>query len=187
MRGEETSMDTTIMLSWIRLFLNLSPRGSQESKTQSYRGWNTHIYTYIQCHDITSKSLSGLNCTYGTTDWRCDSHWEVRCMAEPMLLKNIWHSEGFQLEDCVWTNRAKMRAPTTSQQLVRVCFSRERVQARGRNVFVCDLEWCPGILWDRWLEDALFPSLSVYLNSIFNTNILKEMKQLAADGWIRHM
>lgn len=45
-RGEETSTDTTITLSWIRLVLNLSPGGSQDSKTQSCRGWNTHIYIY---------------------------------------------------------------------------------------------------------------------------------------------
>ena len=94
--------------------------------------------------------------------------------------KNIWHSEGLQLEDCVWTNRAKMRAPTTSQQLAWVCFCMGECEQEA--------EVCLCAIWsgvqaycgtDGWR--MLYFLLSVYLNSIFNTNILKEMKQLAAD------
>lgn len=109
-----------------------------------------------------------------------------------MLLKSIWHGEGLQLEDCVhWQNcldkQGQSESPRNITATCMCVFVRTRAserEAEQENVFVCDSERCPGILWDRWLEEALFPfpkgnnlSLAMYLNSIFNTNVLKGNEQ----------
>lgn len=95
-----------------------------------------------------------------------------------MLLKSIWHSEGLQLEDCVhWQNCLdKLSHNESTHHITAICmcvFAWKSVTERAEQeyVLVCDFEWYPGILWDRWLEDALFPlpkgndlSLSMYVN-----------------------
>lgn len=66
--------------------------------------------------------------------------------------------------DCVhWQKRSDKQGHNESTHNITVIcmcvFAWKSVTERAKkeNVFVCDSELCPDILWDRWLEHAPFP------------------------------